>query len=463
MSKTFYNILVNTVAASTTNTFVWFAVTFWAYLATESVIVTSVMAGIYTVTVAGSGFLLGSVVDRYKKKYAMMISSVASFVFFSAALLIYISTPPEQFSNQSSVALWAFIIVALAGAIVGNLRGIALSTLVAILIPEEERDRANGMVGTANGVAFLISSILSGLAVGFLGITGMLISAIALTLALIIHLWTINIPEKEVVHAEGHQHSIDVRGSILAIQAVPGLFGLIFFHTINNFLGGVFMSLMDPYGLELVSVQVWGMLWGFLSLAFIVGGLLVAKRGLGKNPLRTLFLVNIVTWTVCIFFTIQASIVLLTVGMFIFLTLMPVVEAAEQTILQKVVPPERQGRVFGLAQSIEQSASPITAFIIGPIAQLIFIPFMTTGAGVDLIGDWFGTGKDRGMALLFSLTGVIGLIITLLAMQSKAYKILSVNYLNHKGNDDRRRGDEEEAILPDGAKDFLATPMPEAE
>ena len=38
-------------------------------------------------------------------------------------------------------------------------------------------------------------------------------------------------------------------------------------------LAGIFMALMDAYGLLLVSVQVWGALWGFLSLAFIVGGL----------------------------------------------------------------------------------------------------------------------------------------------------------------------------------------------
>jgi DHA3 family multidrug efflux protein-like MFS transporter len=42
----------------------------------------------------------------------------------------------------------------------------------------------------------------------------------------------------------------------------------------------------------------------------------------------------------------------------------PYAEAAEQTILQKVVPFERQGRVFGFAQSVEQSASPLTAFFI---------------------------------------------------------------------------------------------------
>jgi DHA3 family multidrug efflux protein-like MFS transporter len=212
------------------------------------------------------------------------------------------------------------------------------------------------------------------------------------------------------------------------VRRVPGLFALILFHTFNNFLGGIFMSLMDAYGLQLVSVQAWGVLWGVLSLGFIVGGLFVARKGLGKSPLRALFLGNIVMWTVCCVFTLQASIVLLAAGMFIWLCLVPLVEAAEQTILQKVIPPERQGRVFGFAQSVEQAASPVTAFMIGPIAQLIFIPFMTTGAGARLLGPWFGTGMDRGLALLFTLAGMIGLAVTLMAMRTRSYRVLAENY-----------------------------------
>jgi DHA3 family multidrug efflux protein-like MFS transporter len=261
--------------------------------------------------------------------------------------------------------------------------------------------------------------------------------AIGLSLLVIAHLSTLTIPDlpgrsQDSVHAEAQPdtHSIDIRGTIRAIQLVPGLFGLIFFHTFNNFLGGIFMSLMDAYGLLLVSVQVWGTLWGFLSLGFIVGGMVVARRGLGKSPLRTLFLANIVMWVICSVFTLQASIELLTVGLFVWLCLIPAVEAAEQTILQKVVSPERQGRVFGFAQSIEQAASPVTAFLIGPIAQLVFIPFMTTGTGVDLLGPWFGTGTDRGLALLFTVAGLIGLVVTLLAMQSRSYHALSANYQN---------------------------------
>lgn len=426
--KIFRALLANSLTASLTNTFVWFAVTFWVYLQTKSVLATSVMAGIYLATVAVSGFFLGSLVDRYPKKRLLLGSSLGSLVLYALACLVYVSTPVRVFADPSRVALWAFIILALVGAIAGNLRTIALSTLVTTLIPEDERDKANGLVGSANGIAFLLSSVLSGLVIGHLGMFWMLVLAITLTVLVIAHLWTITIPEQEAVHAEEQATRLDLRGTVRAIRLVPGLFGLIFFSTFNNFLGGVFMALMDAYGLLLVSVQAWGVLWGVLSSGFIVGGLVVAKKGLGEKPLRTLFLANIVMWTACIFFTMRSSVVLLAAGMFVYLCLIPAAEAAEQTILQKVIPPERQGRVFGFAQSIEQAASPLTAFLIGPIAQYVFIPFMTTGAGVDLVGAWFGTGQDRGIALLFTLTGMIGLIVTLLAMRSFSYRKLSVSY-----------------------------------
>jgi MFS transporter, DHA3 family, multidrug efflux protein len=298
MSNRFYAILANSLVAALTNTFVWFAVTFWVYLQTRSVLAMSIMAGVYLVTVAVSGFFLGSLVDRYPKKTAMMFSSMGSVLLYLLAYIILISTPASSFTHPASINLWVLIILALVGAIAGNIRTIALPTLVTLLIPEAKRDQANGLVGTTNGVSFLGASIFSGMVIGFLGMQWMLILAIALTLLVMLHLTTIPIPEPSVIHTENLTKQIDLRGTIQAIGRVPGLFGLIFFNCFNNFLGGVFMSLMDAYGLSLVSVQVWGFLWGCLSLGFIVGGLAIAKQGLGKSPLRSLFLANIVMWVI---------------------------------------------------------------------------------------------------------------------------------------------------------------------
>jgi MFS transporter, DHA3 family, multidrug efflux protein len=154
----------------------------------------------------------------------------------------------------------------------------------------------------------------------------------------------------------------------------------------------------------------------------------VARTGVGPNPVRTLLLVNIVLWAGCVVFPLRSSIVLLTVSMMVFMLLVPYAEASEQTILQRVVPYHRQGRVFGFAQSVEQAASPLTAFLIAPITEFFVIPFMTDGAGARVIGPWFGTGADRGMALVFMATGVIGLVVTGLALVSRPYRRLSEAY-----------------------------------
>jgi MFS transporter, DHA3 family, multidrug efflux protein len=427
--KTFYQILANTVLANVTNMTVWFAMIFFIYLETKSVTATSIVSGIYLVMTASLGIWFGSLVDHNKKKNVMILSGVISLIIYIIGFVIYISTPAETWKDPTSVTLWILNVLLLVGVIAGNIRSIAVPTLVTILIPEEERAKANGLTGTAFGIAFLICSAISGLLVGAGGMFYVLILGITMMILSILHIWFLPIPEKEIVHLEHQQGKVDLRGTFAVVAAIPGLMALILFSTINNFLGGTFMGLMDAYGLSMVSVETWGLLFAVISCGFIVGGLFISKYGLGKNPLVAMFAANIVIWIISAVFTIQPSIVLLAVGMFIYISVVPFIEAAEQTILQKVVPQERQGRVFGFAQSVEQSASPLTTFLIGPIAETFFIPFMTTGAGVGLIGSWFGTGPARGIALVFTVTGIIGLILTVVAMNTKYYKLLSDRYM----------------------------------
>ena len=64
--------------------------------------------------------------------------------------------------------------------------------------------------------------------------------------------------------------------------------------------------------------------------------------------------------------------------------------------------------MFGFAQLVENAAAPLTAIFMAPLAETVFMPFMTDGAGADWIGGWFGTGPERGLALMFTLAGLIG-------------------------------------------------------
>jgi MFS transporter, DHA3 family, multidrug efflux protein len=420
--RVFYRLLANTLVAQTTNSFVWFALTFWIFLETKSVLITSYVAGGFALATLVSSLFFGTIVDHQRKKVAMVYSSLLSLAFYSAGGLLLTQMEPADLTTTSPI-LWGLICTLVAGSVAGNLRSIALATTVTLLFTQD-RDKMNGLIGTVSGFSFAFTSVLSGLAIGFLNMEIALGIAIATTILALLHI--ITIPLVEPPPAPSTENTkIDVSGSIAAVRNTPGLISLIFFTTFNNFLGGIFMALLDAYGLSLVSVAAWGVILAGLSIGFMFGGLYIARFGLSANPVQRMLIVNAINWAVCLVFVVQPSIILLVLGMLVWMTLHPFIEATEQTIIQKVVPYERQGRVFGLAQGIESTATPVTAFLAGPLTQFWFIPFMTTGAGVALIGDWFGTGPDRGIALVFIAAGFVGLIVTLLAFRSQSYRLLS--------------------------------------
>ncbi len=428
----FHQLLANNLVANITNYTVWFAVTFWVYLETRSVFATGMIAGLYLVLTGVFAIWFGSLVDHHRKRIVMLASSAVSLGFYAVSLALLVLTPKARFADVADWPLWAFLGLVMLGVIAGNLRAIALPTLVTLLIPEDRRDKANGLVGMVSGIGFLTTSVISGFLVAYGGMIGALLFALVLTVVAFLHLLAVKLdePRAEVAprRQPGEPSRIDLAGTLRIVRGVPGLLALILFASFNNLLGGVFMALMDAYGLSLMDVKAWGLLWALVSCAFILSGFLIARTGLGRNPLRTLMLANLVVWATAGVFTIQSSIPLLIGGCFVWLFLGPYAEAAEQTTLQKVVPFERQGRVFGFAQSVEQVASPATAFLIGPLTQFAVIPFMTHGAGADAIGDWFGRGPERGIALVFCLAGLIGVVMTILAMNSTYYRQLSAAY-----------------------------------
>jgi len=127
----------------------------------------------------------------------------------------------------------------------------------------------------------------------------------------------------------------DIKKTIAVIAGINGLFALILFTSLNNFIGGVFMALMDAYGLSLVSVEIWGTLLGILSFSFILGGFLISKYGVGK-PLKTIFLVNTITWTTCIIFPIQPSIILLVFWVFCMDAVNPICRSQRANYFAKI-------------------------------------------------------------------------------------------------------------------------------
>src|SRR3546814_12282413 len=105
--------------------------------------------------------------------------------------------PEGALARVEGAPLWGFILLVMLAVICGNIRMIALPTLVTALVEEDRRDKANGLVGMVTGMGFLLTSGISGFLVAWDGIRGPLVLAIGFTALVFLHLLTVRIDDPE--------------------------------------------------------------------------------------------------------------------------------------------------------------------------------------------------------------------------------------------------------------------------
>ena len=150
--RIFIQVLVNTALANVTTSFLWFALTFWAYLETRSVLATGVIGGVYMLLIAVFGMLFGTLVDRHRKHRVMVLSAFVTLVAFLIAGALYLAFPESTLVDLGGPWFWVFSGIILLG---GRRReppqhrplddGDAAR-------PVERHANANGLVGTVQGV-----------------------------------------------------------------------------------------------------------------------------------------------------------------------------------------------------------------------------------------------------------------------------------------------------------------------
>ena len=106
--RTFVQVLVNTGIANITTSFLWFALTFWAYLETRSVLATGIIGGAYMLLIAFFAMLFGTIVDRHRKLQVMVFSSLLTLGSFVIAGVLYLLQPESALLDLGGPWFWAF-------------------------------------------------------------------------------------------------------------------------------------------------------------------------------------------------------------------------------------------------------------------------------------------------------------------------------------------------------------------
>ena len=248
--------------------------------------------------------------------------------------------------------------------------------------------------------------------------------SLALTIAVAAHICcTIHIaePEPEPAREDGSSAIVDVRG---ALECDPRRARSAAAHPaggVNNLLGGVFMALMDAYGLSLCRRRDVGLPVGrrsasrSSSAASSCQGRARIEPGAHRAHRQPCQLDRVRH--------VHAALLDRAAGdRHVRLAAADPGDRGGRADRAAALDPVRApGRVFGFAQLVENAAAPLTAILMAPLAEAVFMPFMTDGRGADWIGVVVRHRPGaRHRPDLHARRPVIGIVVTLCAWSSRS-------------------------------------------
>ena len=351
--------------------------------------------------------IAGMMVDRYNRKATMLVYDIASLAITVLILTLYFFQALE---------VWHLYVATIVQGVGYAFQWPAYRAVISTMIPKARYVRANGMMSLLDDVPDVFSPILAGVILGpIIGLTGILVINVVAFVFSIGALLITDIPQ--IPHTvEGEQsHSVlwkEWAFGFLYIIKRPSLLGLQMIFLVGNFFSGIALSAAVFYPMILLrtgnNTEVLGFVSTVGSLAAVVGGITLTAWGGIKRPLHGVLL----GWIISSF--LGLALLGLGKGLIIWLVAVaieavcdPLTKVSNDTILQRKVSPDLQGRVFGAESVITQFMIPFAPLIGGYLGDKVFEPAMQTQSALsNFFGPFVGTGPGSGMGLLIFLCGI---------------------------------------------------------
>jgi MFS family permease len=352
------------------------------------------------------GGIAGALADRWDRRYVMMLSDVGQAVGTVILLGSFLT---------GTFRVELLYLVTLIQSLFGVFQGPAFQASVTMLIPDEQRDRANAIQQLTSPAAGLVAPALAGglyALVGVNGVIGFDLFTFGVAVVVVLLLRIPRPAQTEVGKA--------MQGSILR-EAFGGLEFLWRWRTlflvnlqivlVNFFFAGSTV-LITPYLLARTgSEATMGTLLSVLNAGMIVGGVIMGVWG-GTKPRIHTILPGI---AIAAFFLSAAGAaqtpVALGVSLFLMMVFPPMINAAVMSLMQAKVPPDIQGRVFAAMGQMATFLIPISYLLVGPLADNVFEPAVGQ-PGWERVAPLVGNSEGAGMGLIMVIAGVILVIST---------------------------------------------------
>jgi MFS transporter, DHA3 family, macrolide efflux protein len=385
-----------------------FALLIWVYQETGQATAMALLGVFGWGAAALIGPIAGYWVDKLDKRRVMLWSDFGAGLTTILILILMAQGDLQLWHLYLSMALTGFL---------DAFQFPAYMTATSVLVPKQHYGRTSGMRSLGASVADVVAPMIAGVLLFFIGVQGVMLIDVVTFLFAVLTLTFIFIPnpEPQPIEDEGETFWQQITFGFRYIWRHEGLFGLMLVMVIINFFAaltyyGIFpaMILARTGGSELALSTV----QASLGVGGIVGGILMSIWGGPKRKIHGVLLYTAISFIVGDFlFAIGRTTPVWVVAGIGAAAFIPFIVGCSAAIWQAKVPPHIQGRVMNAQYTLRELMHPIGYLAGGLLADFVFEPaMMPNGFLAPLLGGIVGTGDGAGMAVMFLITGIGGVL-----------------------------------------------------
>ena len=404
--RTFFVIwsgqLVSTIGSGLTG----FALGVWIYQETGSVTLFALNMLAYALANLLVSPIAGVLVDRYDRRWVMILSDTGAGLATLSIALLYVS---------GNLEVWNIILATAFTSAFSAFQWPAYSAVTTLLVPKEQLGRAGGMVQIGEAISQLLAPATAGVLFVTIGLGGVILIDFVTYLVAVLTLLIVRVPSPERSEAGEEGKGSIWQEAIFGwryISARAGLLGLLLIFAAFNFVSGLIMPLITPLVLDMASPDLLGYVFSIAGAGMLVGTLVMSAWGGPKRRIHGVLGFLMLSGLFTSILGISPFIPFLAAAGFGLLFTLPIINGSSQAIWQSKVAPDVQGRVFSVRRMIAMSMTPLAYIVAGPLADRVFKPLlMEGGALADSVGQLIGVGPGRGTGFMFVLVGAISVLV----------------------------------------------------
>ncbi|MBI5927688.1 MAG: MFS transporter [Chloroflexi bacterium] len=408
--RTFYTLVITQIFSLIGSRMTGIGVGLWVFDRTGNASPLLIAAFFAELPGMALGTFTGLLADRWERRHVIILGDIGQA---AASCILLTSFLTHSFE------LWHLYLAMLIQGIFGVIQSPASQAAITMLVPEDQRDRANGIKQIGFPLAGVIAPVLAGLVYREVGLAGVIAIDLTTFLIAVVVVTQMTIPRPlQSTESQTLATSFwrEMAGGWLFLKNRKMLLLMVTYLALIYFLINGPLELAIPYFSTLVNNDaIIGLLLGVMSLGAFAGALTIAVVGKVPHRLYAILLGYLMHGLCLILFGLVRHPILLGLSIFWVMFPLPLTGALFHTLLQTKTPPDMQGRVFAVTDQLFMLTTPLSFLITGALVDKVLEPAVGTSAW-QLFTPLLGNQAGAGMGLLLVIIGLLISIATLIML-----------------------------------------------